>query len=62
MWCECRYAEAFPEEDGFRRPETLSEETLGSGLWNAAWVRSLFPHTLLFLDYVIKYAVKFIVS
>ena len=36
--CSERYAAAFPEEDGYRRPETLSEEVLGSDLWNAARV------------------------
>lgn len=38
--CSERYAAAFPAEDGYRRPETLNEEVLGSDLWTAARVRS----------------------
>lgn len=37
--CSERYAAAFPMEDGYRRPETLNEEVLGSDLWTAARVR-----------------------
>ena len=36
--CSERYAAAFPEEDGYRRPETLNEDVLGSDLWSAARV------------------------
>ncbi len=38
--CSERYAAAFPMEDGYRRPETLNEEVLGSDLWTAARVRT----------------------
>ena len=38
--CSERYAAAFPMEDGYRRPETLNEEVLGSDLWTAAGVIS----------------------
>ena len=34
-----RYAEAFPKEDGYRHPETLNEDILGTSLWTAARVR-----------------------
>ncbi len=40
-----RYAEAYPKEDGYRHPETLNEEILGTSLWTAARVCTL----LLFL-------------
>lgn len=33
----------FPEEDGYRRAETLNEDVLGTDLWTAARVRT---HTL----------------
>ena len=35
---QCRYAKAYPKEDGYRRPETLNEDKLGSDLWSAARV------------------------
>ena len=34
----CRYAAAYPDEDGYRRVETLNEDVLGSDLWTAARV------------------------
>ncbi|CAL5220454.1 g2473 [Coccomyxa viridis] len=34
--CSERYAEAFPKEDGYRHPETLNEDILGTSLWTAA--------------------------
>ncbi len=33
-----RYAAVFPEEDGYRRAETLNEDVLGTNLWTAARV------------------------
>ena len=38
--CSEAYAAALPSEDGYRRPETLSENVLGTGLWSAARVRT----------------------
>ena len=33
----------FPEEDGYRRAETLNEDVLGTDLWTAARVRTHTP-------------------
>lgn len=44
----CRYAAAYPDEDGYRRVETLNEDVLGSDLWTAARV-SRFWRTFTFL-------------
>lgn len=45
-----RYAAAFPEEDGYRRAETLNEDVLGTELWTAARVQpSAFAPSLPFL-------------
>lgn len=43
----CRYAAAYPDEDGYRRVETLNEDVLGSDLWTAARVSHFWRNHLL---------------
>ena len=40
-----RYAEAYPKEDGYRHPETLNEDILGTALWTAAKVTALLHYS-----------------
>ncbi|BDA45889.1 ABC transporter G family member 14 [Coccomyxa sp. Obi] len=50
--CSERYTAAYPEEDGYRRVETLNEDVLGSDLWTAARSRKSLAQLRSAMSYV----------